>query len=220
MVAANTDRFGGRFPSKSTGTRPFAHPLLRIAAQIGNAPQTYRAFHRLVRRALDAPEFSQERADLSVEVLDALNSLQLDDKSAGTFRHEWLQSVTKLSESATLYEALAMAEMSQAGLTLPVGVWRVGQIRTEGLSAIRLVQADSSNESVFRRTGLPSAAFRALLCCVDTAFDAHREERLKTWPARDCMAVIRSVALLSVLEPDHQTPRQKEQTQHYYLEMG
>jgi len=159
MVAANKGRSGG-FPSSTLGANEFSHPLLRIAARVDDTPKTFHAFHRLVRRALDAPDFTQERADLAIEVLDTLGDLLLDTKSAEAFRLEWLTTVSPTVDSATLHEARAMAEITQAGLTLPWNAWKARLPLSEGASFIRLIRADPKVEESDRPLQLSASACR------------------------------------------------------------
>ncbi|WP_382161515.1 AAA family ATPase [Hydrogenophaga sp. ANAO-22] len=220
MVAANKGRSKGGFPSKALCVNEFAHPLLRIAARVDDTPKTFHAFHRLVRRALDAPDFTQERADLAVEVLETLGDLLLDNESAEAFRLEWLTTVSRTVDSATLHEARAMAEIAHAGLTLPWGVWQARLPLSEGVSFIRLIRADAKVEESDRPLQLPAKAASSLISCVDSALNAHRDAFLQTWPARDCLATLRAIALLSVLESQYQALRQAESRKEYFLGVG
>lgn len=219
MVAANKGRTGGDFLSKSFGANDFSHPLLRIAARVDDTPKTFQAFHRLVRRALDAPDFTQERADLAVEVLDTLGDLLLDDESAEAFRLEWLTKVSHSVDCAMLHEARAMAEITHAGLALPRGVWKARPL-LGGASFIRLIRADPKVEEPDRPLELPVKAAAALLCCIDSALNAHRDAFLQTWSARDCLATLRAIALLSVLESQYPASRQAESRKEYFLGVG
>lgn len=220
MVAANTDRSGGRSPSSSVDPRNFAHPLLRIAAQTGDTPQTYRAFHRLVRQALSAPVFSRQRADLCIQVLDAVGDLRLDAASAEAFRLEWLKAATQSVESPTLCEALALAEIAASGLALPEGVWIVDQLLVYGLTTIRLVSSESRKDTFSSRPMLPLRAHQAFLNCVKSAMKAHQSSSLQTWSTSDLLAVIRSLILLSVLAPESPLSRDPINSRQYFLEVG
>lgn len=217
MVASDKGRVSGRSTSKIRGMHVFMHPLLRLAAGVEDTPQLFRQFHRLVRRALEAPDYSQERSDLAIEVLEALDELRLDDESADAFRLEWLEKFTRSVDNPVLHECRALEELKEAGLALPRDAWRPGLPLSEGLSFLRLHRVRPSTEDSERPLRMPSATVASLLSCVGTAVSAHRDDCLQAWSSRDCLSVLRSIAMLSALETEHRGLREPQDRKEYFL---
>ena len=218
MVASSNDRSGGRPSSnKIRGVHAFMHPLLRLATGVEDTPQRFRQFHRLVRRALEAPDFSAERTSLAIEVLDALNDLQLDDESTSAFRLEWLDILTSTVDSAVLHEHRALEHLAQEGLQLPRQPWQVSQVHVEGLPFLRLQRLRHSNDDPERPPRLPIGTAGSLNNCVKTAVTAIRNDQLKTWDSANCLAVLRAIAILSVHESEQKRFLQPKDRKDYFL---
>lgn len=201
MVASSNDRSGGRTSSnKVRGVHAFMHPLLRLATGVEDTPQRFRQFHRLVRRALEARDFSAERSALAIEVLDALDELQLDDESASAFRLEWLDAMTQSVDSAVLHERRALAQLAQEGFHLSRQAWNVRDVHVDGLPFLKLQRLRPSTDESDRPVRLPVSVTGSLNSCVNTAIAAVREDRLQTWDSANCLAVLRSIAILSAHE--------------------
>lgn len=220
MVASNTDRVSGRNSSKIRGMHVFMHPLLRISAGVEGTPQQFRSFHRLVRRALEAPDFSKEKTILAVEVLEALNELGIDDESASSFRQEWLEKLTRSVESPTVHELRALDELDQAGLALRRDAWRARLPLPESCSFLRLDSLHPKPDDSDRPLRMPTSTAASLLSCVNLAVCAHRDDELHTWNSSDCLAVLRSIAMLSVLETERMGLREPLDRKEYFIGIG
>lgn len=217
MVASSNDRSGGLTSSnRIRNVHAFMHPLLRLATGVEGTPQRFRQFHRLVRRALEAPDFSSERTDLAIEVLDALNELQLDDESASAFRLEWLDTMTLSVDSAVLHEHRALEHLAQEGLHLSRQAWTVSNVHVEGLPFLKLQRLHPSVDDSDRPARLPVGTSGSLNSCVNMAITAVRDDRLKTWDSANCLAVLRSIAILSVHESEQKRSLQyRDRKDHF-----
>lgn len=220
MVAANKDRVSGRSTSKIRGMHVFMHPLLRISAGVEDTPQLFRSFHRLVRRALEAPDFSQEKTTLAVEVLEALKELGLDDESASSFRQEWLEKLTRSVDSPTVHELRALEELDQAGLALRRDAWRARLPLPESCSFLRLDSLHPKSDDSDRPLRMPTSTAASLLSCVNLAVCAHRDDELHTWNSSDCLAALRSIAMLSVLETERMGLREPMDRKEFFIGIG
>ncbi|MDO8903229.1 AAA family ATPase [Hydrogenophaga sp.] len=194
------------------------HPLLRLATGVEDTPQRFRQFHRLVRRALEAPDFSAERTALAIEVLYALDDLQLDDESASAFRVEWLDAMTSSVDSAVLHEHRALEQLAQEGLHLSRQAWTVRDVHFDGLPFLKLQRLRPSTDDSDRPLRLPVSTTGSLNSCVNTAIKAVRDDRLKTWDSANCLAVLRSIAILSVHESEQKRSFfQPKERKDYFL---
>jgi hypothetical protein len=214
MVATDKDCVSGRTSTKIHGLHVFMHPLLKLAVGVDDTPQRFRQFHRLVRRALEAPDFSAERETLAIEVLDTLDELELDDESADAFRLEWLQNLTRTVDTPVLHELQALQYLKQAGLELPRGAWRVPLATSEGMLFLRVYKIHAGREDSERAVRLPVGTAASLDLCISTAVTALREDRLQMWDSTNCLAVLRSIAMLSVLDSERtglRTPQARKE---------
>lgn len=178
----------------------FRHPLLRIAANLGSTPKTYKDFHRLVRRALAETPGSELHVQLSVEVLEKLEKLDLDSHVAAQFTQEWLSASERDIRSPQLIEALVLSELAIRELELEVKAWKpsVGLTGVQSLPFLRPQPPDFGG--VGRRAKLPEDAAELLLKCVKLAQEADLRGSLGKWNAEDCKASIRAIAILACNE--------------------
>lgn len=200
MVDEDADPTNAICRASLKGTPAFRHPLLRIAANLGSAPKTYREFHRLVRLALAERPGSARHVQLSVEVLEKLGKLELDSLVAAQFTQEWLSASARDSRSPRLIEALFLSELKIRDLELDAKAWRpsVGSTGVRSLPFLRTQFPDAGG--IGRKAKLPEEPAELLLKCVELAQEADLQGSIAKWKAEDCKASIRAIAALACNE--------------------
>lgn len=202
------------------GHAHFRHPLLRIAAGVDCAPQTYRHFYLLVRKTLKTRPGSERHVQLSVEVLAKLSTLGLDTITAKQFTHEWLSATARTSRSPQLLEALATSELALSSIEVDDSPWRdpVQMAGVRRLPILRTHAPEMGRSGVKARLRDESAGL--LLRCVELAQEADHQGSLATWNAEDCKSTIRAIALLACNEVDSGRLRQDLDRADFFRNIG
>ncbi len=186
--------------SSPRGHTHFRHPLLRIAAGVDCAPQTYRDFHLLVRKTLKTRPGSERHVQLSVEVLEKLSTLGLDTRTAKQFTQEWLSATARTSRSPRLLEALATSELALSDIEVDDKLWRT-PIQLAGVRRLPLLRTHPAEiGSTGRKARLPDESAELLLKCIELAQEAEHRGSLAAWNTEDCKSTIRAIALLACNE--------------------
>lgn len=220
MVADAKERTDARPTSSLIGGRGFRHPLLLIATDTNNAPRRFGAFRRLIRRALSSPVESPRRSELAIRVLEELEALELDDDSVRNFRNEWLHEMGRNTRNAYLLEAFAMVQLAMSDLALAHGAWQVAPTSLGNYGLPRLVLAETASASAPPKLLVPASVAETLLKCIDLAMEAERDAKLSTWSTRDCLAVIRAIAVLSVNDTQHFPLRAEAARKQFFESVG
>jgi len=186
--------------SHSLRTHPgrFSHPLLRLAAQSGSTPETFRQFNRFLRRALNESLVVEERIQNARQVMMELPHLGLPRDVASAFLLEWLKDLTSDIHHPLLQHALALEELVATNLTLLPACWGRRTRGHDDYSVPHLQDLDTRDR---RPTGAHDQAFSAWNTGFDLVQEAVQIRSYLNWNAEECCSAVRIIALSCAISP-------------------
>lgn len=203
MVVSIEGRSVGASSSKGLFRR-FRHPLLRLAAQVGDTPQQYREIQRMLRRTLSTADRDQ-RLEAAQRVLEILPRLGMERENVEALRLEWLREIADTLESPVLLEAQALAELAAEGMALAKSSWQPAlDTDREGDEETKLPTLVASKDEKTNRPSLRNVAYvphrvsSAWRSAVGLALRAVEQGRHEEWHPDDCSATIRMLTALVV----------------------